>query len=200
MRKFLAVLSCALLLTACSSAPVTFIEKDSLNYELVCDEFKNEDFFTINGDIQDYELDVTYEVDETKLNEEQTMKVKVVYDEKEYTKDYKITLKDTLEPTIEVRDDFRLGQNTPGSLSSYVTVVDQNGKRSIPHKSMSDETSGYYTVTLNGEEIIDELDTSVKGIYTLHFVVDDGNGHVIEQDVEFSVVDFLDLYVSADSY
>ncbi len=190
MKKMLMMLACACLLAACGSNPVSFKEESvTLEYAMEIDP----SLFLSSDKVDLADLDITYDYDETLLDTEQTMNITVSYDGKEYKGSSKVTIKDSIAPGIDARERIRVGADTPASIFDHVDIYDQDGAIYLAHRDEANEGEGYFTLSVNGEDVTD-FDTSVKGSFVMHIEAIDAAGNKTEADVPYEIVDFMDLY------
>ncbi len=190
-------IGCALL----SDSPIHFIKQE----EIVASQvdvplFDYKQFVYLDDDIDESKLHVYFELDQHLYQQEQGMNVVVNYKGRKFMKRYEVLLVDTMEPEIITAEDFRIGVNMTGLVEDYITITDQKGVRVIPHQSESTAESGYYIIKQNGVDIVESFDTSEIGTQLLEIYVDDGRGKIIQEEIEFEVVDFDDFYISGEEY
>lgn len=181
--------------------PLVFKEKNELTVSQ-CDVpwFDFKEYIEIDDDMDLSKLHVYYELNKSLFDVEQGMNVVATYHGRKFMKRYPVILDDDILPQVNILRKLIIPENMTAKIEDYLSFTDQKKARILPHQSLADEKSGYYTIKQNGVEISEQFDTSEIGFHRINVYLDDARDNINEVTLFIKVIDFDDLYISGENY
>ena len=170
---------------------ITFARHEDVHIIEWGEVFNNEEYFVIDENFTDQDINVKYIYDENNIGKVQNLSIVVDIKDSQYINTCKIIVTDTSPPYIEYNGMLEVRQFSDYSPKDFIDVYDIKGESNafFIHEEILVPDKANYTYTVSNVNMLySELDTSKLGFHSVQIIASDGNGNFTTEEININVV------------